>query len=144
MPAAPTRQLLRLQARLRKHTAALAALARADFVLRGSLMQRYLPCGTASCRCHTDSAQLHGPYWQWSTRVRGKSVTRMLTPEQAQRYQAWMHNGQRLEAILTELHDISIQATGLLLAQARSQHPRQSAGARKPSRRRPKLRKSVK
>ena|SRR5712691_6108291 len=133
MPAAPDRQLARLWARFRKHA---AALAPEDFVLKGSLIQRYLPCGTPSCRCHADRAQLHGPYWQWSTRVRGKTVTRMLTPGQARRYKQWMKNGQRLETILTAMHDISLRAAGLLLAPER-----ESATLRPPSRRRPQPRK---
>ncbi len=135
MPTAPDRELARLRARFRKHA---AALAPEDFVLKGSLLQRYLPCGTPSCRCHADPAQRHGPYWQWSTRVRGKTVTRMLTPGQAQRYQQWMQNGQRLEKILTELHDISLRAAGLLLAPER-----ESTMPRQPSRRRTTPRKSA-
>jgi hypothetical protein len=134
MPAAPDRQLARLRARFRKHA---AALAPEDFVLKGSLMQRYLPCGTPSCRCHADPAQWHGPYWQWSTRVRGKTVTRMLTPGQAQRYQQWMKNGQRLEKLLTEMYDISVRAAGLL-------SPKREAATRpKPSPRRTPPRKST-
>jgi hypothetical protein len=134
MPGAPDRQLARLRARFRKHA---AALAPEDFVLKGSLLQRYLPCGTPSCRCHADPTQWHGPYWQWSTRVRGKTVTRMLTPGQAQRYQQWMKNGQRLEEVLSELHDISLRAAGLLAPE------RASATLRQPSRRRTKPRKSA-
>lgn len=142
MPTAPdrqlARQLARLRARFRRHAAALAALAPADFVLKGSLIQRYLPCGTPGCRCHTDSDQLHGPYWQWTTRIGGKTVTRMLSPQQVERYEQWMKNGQRVDKILTEMHAISVQATGLLLTQ-----DRQSATVRTPPRRRTKPRKSV-
>jgi hypothetical protein len=134
MPAAPDRQLARLRARFRQHA---AALAPPDFVLKGSLIQRYLPCGTPSCRCHADPAQLHGPYWQWSTRIRGKTVTRMLTSGQAQRYQEWMKNGQRLDQILTAMHDISVRAAGLLSPK------RASATLPKPSPRRTPPRKST-
>jgi hypothetical protein len=105
-----------LKERFRKRA---AGLAQADFVLKGSVVQRFLPCGTASCHCHADPPQLHGPYWQWSTRVNGKTVTRMLTADQARRYHEWMKNWKQMEKILEDMHALSTQAADLLLAQDR-------------------------
>lgn len=130
MPTAPERELARLKERYRKRV---AKLARADFVLKGSVVQRFLPCGTASCHCHADPLQLHGPYWQWSTRAHGKTVSRMLTADQARRYQEWMQNWQQMGEILDDMHAISTQAADLLLAQ-----DRQSGKTRTPPRRRTK------
>lgn len=37
--------------------------------------------GTPGCRCKADPPQLHGPYWQWTRKVAGKTVT--LPPPQS-------------------------------------------------------------
>lgn len=135
MPPARERQLRRLRERYRKHA---AELTQVGFILKGSLVQRFLPCGTPSCRCHADPPRLHGPYWQWSSKVRGKTVSRMLTEDQARRYQEWMANGKRFAKIVNNLHDLSSQADAILRAQERT-----SAKTHTTSRRRTKSRKSA-
>jgi hypothetical protein len=52
-----------------------AALAEIGIVLRGSLTERYMPCGRAGCRCQATPPRLHGPYFQWTTKVEGKTRT---------------------------------------------------------------------
>lgn len=117
MPSAAPRQLARLRARYEKHA---AQLAKIGFMLRGSVTQRFLPCGTPSCRCHSDPSRRHGPYWQWTSKVKGKTVSRMLTEEQARRYRQWIANWKRFEEIADALHDISAQADALVHAQERA------------------------
>jgi len=119
MPSAREPQLARLRDRYEKRA---AELAQVGFMLKGSVVQRFLPCGTPSCRCHTDPARLHGPYWQWSGKVRGKSVSRMLREDQLPRYRKWMKNWKRIEKILNEMHDISSQADVIFRAQERQSH----------------------
>jgi len=135
MPPARERQLRRLRERYRKHA---AELAQVGFILKGSLVQRFLPCGTPSCRCHADPPRLHGPYWQWSSKVAGKTVSRMLSEDQARRYQQWMANGKRFAEIVNKLHNLSSQADAILLAQERT-----SAKTHTTSRPRTKTRKSA-
>lgn len=108
-------------ARLRRRYRQLARrLADVDFIAKGSITQRYLPCGKPACRCHADPPQLHGPYWQWSTAVEGKTVTRNLTEQQARLYQQWIGNRKQLEAILEEMQAVATQATDLLLGEIQS------------------------
>lgn len=134
MPPARARQLARLRERFQKRA---TELTQVGFILKGSLVQRFLPCGTPSCRCHADPPRLHGPYWQWSSKVGGKTVSRMLTEDQARRYQEWMANGKRFAEIVNNLHDLSSQADAILLAQERK-----PAKTHTTSRRRAKPRKS--
>ena len=110
MPLAPDRQLARLRARCAKHA---AELAKVGFMLKGTVTQRMLPCGSPGCRCHGDPPQLHGPYWQWTSKVRGKTVSRMLSKDQARRYQEWIANWKRFEQLAAAMHDLSTQADGL-------------------------------
>jgi hypothetical protein len=51
------------------------------FVCSGSVAApRYNYCGKANCRCQGDPPQPHGPYFQWTAKVDGKTVNRRLRP----------------------------------------------------------------
>jgi hypothetical protein len=87
-----------------------AALARIDWALPGSIVERRMRCGKRNCRCKYDPPQLHGPYLQWTRTVDGKTVTKLLTPEQLSRYQPWIDNTARLRQLVTELEALTVQA----------------------------------
>ena len=53
-----------------------AELARTGLALPGTLIQRRMRCGWASCGCHADPPQLHGPYWQWTRKMAAKTICR--------------------------------------------------------------------
>ena len=125
MPPFSQQRLARLRRRYRQLA---LSLAEVDFIAKGSVIQRHLPCGKSTCRCHADPPQLHGPYWQWSTAVEGKTVTRSLTEEQARLYQEWIGNRKQLEAILERMQAIAAEAAELLLAEAQPAPRSRSAG----------------
>jgi hypothetical protein len=129
MTRAEARRLHASQARIQQLTSELAASN--DFVSPGSVVRRFMRCGKPSCRCHADPPQLHGPYWQWTRAVNGKTLTRNLTEEQARLYQGWIANRRRLTKILAEMDKVSEQAATILLQQPdahSSEHaPRQDA-----------------
>jgi hypothetical protein len=104
----PTAGHRRTQQRLQRQLR--AALSEVDFALPGSITQRMMRCGNPRCRCRDDPPQLHGPYWQWTRKVAGKTVTRRLTPEQAERYQTWIDNARRLRELLHQLETLSAAA----------------------------------
>ena len=86
-------------------------LADVGFVLPGTLTERLTRCGRANCHCHADPPQLHGPYHQWTRKVRGKTVTRILTDDQLADYQNWFDNQRRLRALIAELETLSLAIT---------------------------------
>ncbi|MGH8961683.1 MAG: DUF6788 family protein [Jatrophihabitantaceae bacterium] len=81
-----------------------------DYALPGTLARRFMRCGKANCRCKADPPVLHGPYWHWTRTVAGKTHTRSLNAEQAQRYQPWFDNARRLRELLTDLEERSLRA----------------------------------
>lgn len=87
-----------------------ADLTGSGFALPGTLASRYMRCGKTNCRCKAEPPVLHGPYLHWTRTVAGKTVTRTLTPEQAQRYQPWFDNARRLRELLTDLETRSLRA----------------------------------
>ena len=93
-------------------------LATVGFVSPGSVVSRYTSCGKPGCRCQADPPQRHGPYYQWSCAVAGKTVSRRLTEDQAQLYQGWIANRRSIEQLLTQMEQTSAAAADLLLHQA--------------------------
>ena len=87
-----------------------AEMARIGFCLPGSLVEQMRRCSTAGCRCHSDPARLHGPYRLWTRKVGGKTVTKVLTEEQYERYRPWAENARRLHELVTELEQLSVVA----------------------------------
>ncbi len=58
-------------------------IATKDYILNGSLTERYKQCGKATCRCYEDSEHWHGPYWIFTRKENGKTITRTLNKTQA-------------------------------------------------------------
>lgn len=109
------RELDRYQTRLRALAQELTTIG---FISRGSLIRRHMRCGTPSCRCQADPPQLHGPYWQWTTKQGGKTVTRRLSEKEARLYRAWIANRRRLERIVAQMEGVSRRAAPALLRNA--------------------------
>ncbi len=86
-----------------------AGLAAAGFALPGTLTERMTRCGHPGCRCHADPPRLHGPYHQWTRKINGKTVTRILTDDQLADYQPWFDNQRRLRSLIAELETLSQQ-----------------------------------
>jgi len=86
----------------------LTKLARTGKILPGSIQQRHTRCGRPGCACQADPPRPHGPYWQWTRKVAGKTVTRRLTTEQTEHYRPWIENDRRIRELLTRLETIAI------------------------------------
>jgi hypothetical protein len=84
-----------------------AGLASTGFALPGTLTERMTRCGHPTCRCHADPPRLHGPCHQWTRKIAGKTVTRILTDDQLADYQPWFDNQRRLRALVAELETLS-------------------------------------
>ena len=108
----------RLERYERAYRALAAELAGLGFISPGSVVVRYTTCGKAGCRCQADPPLRHGPYYQWSRAVAGKTVSRRLTEGEAELYRGWIANRRRLEEIVARMEQISAAAGGLLLRQA--------------------------
>lgn len=61
-----------------RHKALARRIADIGFIWQGSVSERYLKCGKATCACQKDPDSRHGPYYYWTTKVAGKSVAKKL------------------------------------------------------------------
>ncbi len=105
VPPGPSLERLEL-----RHHALLSELADIGLVLRGSIARRMTRCGQPTCGCKASPPRLHGPYYLWTRKVAGKTVTAQLTPEHAALCQAWSHNMRKLDRIVRELQAIGLKA----------------------------------
>ena len=55
-----------------------------------------------------DPPRPHGPYRWWTRKVKGKTVTQILTDEQWSDYELWFDNARRLRELLAELEALSL------------------------------------
>jgi hypothetical protein len=85
------------------------------FVRPGSLVRRFMPCGKPSCRCMADPPVLHGPYYQWTIKVLGKTKTLRLSAEQARLGAEWIANHRKLKDIVRRMEALSLKETNRLL-----------------------------
>ena len=86
-----------------------AQLAKGGYALPGSIIMRHTRCQHLGCRCRAEPPQLHGPYPTWTHKIGGKTITRTLTMEQAERYQTWIDAGRELRELVNELETLTIE-----------------------------------
>ena len=92
-----------------------AQLLAVDYIWHGSVTRRRQMCGQASCRCHRDPDARHGPYAYWTTKIGGKTVSRLLTAAEADLYEAWIKNRQHLEKTVAALKKVAEKAAPIIL-----------------------------
>ncbi len=85
-----------------------AELASLGPVLPGTLTERRLTCTHAGCGCHRDAARRHGPYWYWTRKVDGKTVTKVLSAQQVEEYRPWLEANKRLRALVQEFQQLGV------------------------------------
>ena len=108
----------RLEEYHRRHRELAAQIAEIGFVAAGSVTRRYTRCTSAGCRCNANPPTRHGPYWQWTAKVNGKTVTKRLTDREAELYQEWIANDRRIRALLDQIRTVDAKAAELLLKEA--------------------------
>jgi hypothetical protein len=110
----------RLTAYQRSYRQLAERVAEIGYIAAGSITRRHTRCGTPGCRCHADPPQPHGPYWQWTTKIDGKTVTRRLSPTEADLYQQWINNDRELRALIDQMRRVAAKATELIMKEAAS------------------------
>jgi hypothetical protein len=81
----------------------------------GSVIRRYMPCGNMTCRCMAAPPELHGPYYQWSHKIGGKTRSLRLSEDQARLAREWADNYKCLKKLLRRMDRLSLQETDRIL-----------------------------
>lgn len=75
-------------------------LSAMQYLSSGTLLKRTKVCGNPRCRCASDPAARHGPYYEWSYLKAGKLRHRVLTAEQASLMRLAIANYRRAKKLL--------------------------------------------
>jgi len=107
------------QSEAQRYEALKRQIAELPPIRRGSVVRRFMPCGKPGCRCQASPPRLHGPYYQWTRKVQGKTVTTRLDPGQAKLLREWIQNGRRLDRLVRQMEQVSLRLTERRLRQHR-------------------------
>ncbi len=88
------------------------------YFLKGTVLKRMMKCGHLNCACQRDASRRHGPYFEWTYKVKGKTVNVKLSPQAAPLYQAATKQHRKLKAALARLERLSRTALTRLAKQA--------------------------
>jgi hypothetical protein len=99
-------------------------LQNVQYFCKGTVLERKMKCGQPGCACHTEPAKRHGPYWEWTYKVNGKTVHESLTPETGPLYKTASRQHRKLKLILARLERFSRAALQSVARKAQSPHNR--------------------
>jgi hypothetical protein len=127
---APKNALRRLEhsAILERHAQRFRELKRGieplEYFCKGTVLKRMMKCGKAHCACASDPTKRHGPYFELTYKVNGKTVNVKLSPEAAPLYQAASRQYRNLKTLLNRLEKLSqtILRHQAKLAQSQQRH----------------------
>lgn len=91
-----------------------------EYFLKGTVLKRMMKCGRPQCACHRDPAQRHGPYFEWTYKVAGKTVNVKLSSQAAPLYQAATKQHRKLKNLLARMERSSRTAIAYLAKQVDS------------------------
>lgn len=74
---------------------------------RGTLLERYLPCGKPGCHCARPGSKGHGPKFSLTYKVQGKTKTEYIPEDQVKQVREQLANHQRFVALCRELVEIN-------------------------------------
>ena len=63
-----------------------------DYISVGTLSKTFKQCGKANCRCSKAKEYWHGPYYIWTRKENGKTITKCLSAEQAKHCKSALKN----------------------------------------------------
>ena len=103
----PINAQIRLAKLRHDYEAAKAQIQALGYVIPGTLLKRKYRCGKPNCRCTTQN-DLHGPYYQWTRKVSGKTVSTNLDKKAVPKVKEWIKNHQRLRKLCRRLEKTSL------------------------------------
>src|ERR1035437_11185319 len=93
-------------------------LQQLDYFLKGTVLKRMIKCGQPQCACHRDPSRRHGPYFEWTYKVKGKTINVKLSAQAAPLYLAATKQNHKLKAVLAKMERWSRAALARLAKQA--------------------------
>ena len=62
-----------------------------------------------------DPPIMHGPYYQWTYKIKGKTVTLRLSKAQAEQCRNWIRNHRQMKKLVRRMEVLSLKETDRIL-----------------------------
>jgi len=72
-------------------------------------MYLYRKCGKPNCGCKDNPRMRHGPYFIWTRKEKGKTITRSLSKKQAERCLGYIKNFKKMEKIIGKSSEMVLE-----------------------------------
>lgn len=89
-------------------------VAEMDYILTGTILKKFSMCGKKTCACKEDKKNWHGPYYIWTRKENGKTVTKSLSATQVKMCKKALANKKKLNEIIEQWMRESIEALDAL------------------------------
>lgn len=80
-----------------------------DYICSGTLLQRSLVCGKNNCHCKAPNPSLHGPYYYWSRRFKGRQISKVVSKGQARIIKLAIANNKKALGLLRRWEERTIK-----------------------------------
>lgn len=90
----------------RRYQRLAARLAKLQVMAQGTITERTIERGTGAA---SDKKKVYGPYYQWTFKDKGKTVTVNLASGQAKEYQHAIDEHRKMEGIVEEMRQLSLK-----------------------------------
>lgn len=94
---------------------------------RGTLIERYLPCGKPGCHCTRPGSKGHGPKYSLTYKIDGKTKTEYIPMDQVERVREQLANHQRFVRLCRELVEINEKICRLRVQEKSSEAKKNSS-----------------
>jgi len=82
-------------------------LTHIDVFKKGSISKRMMTCGNLNCLCHSDKQARHGPYYYWTSKIKGKSTAILIPADMLTEVRGYLENYQQFSRIIDGLTALS-------------------------------------
>jgi hypothetical protein len=93
-----------------------------EYFCKGTVLERRMKCGQPNCACQRDPAKRHGPYWEWTYKLHGKTVNVKLAPRAGPLYKTAARQYRSLKSLINRLERLSHSALAAQAKQAKAQN----------------------
>ena len=111
-------RIIRLRTRYNNLT---AQLKETGLILQGTITERII-------EPLNDKEKTYGPYYQWTRKIRAKTITVNLSHSQVKEYQAAIENNKRLEKTIKDMRDLSLKICDATTAGVKKRKPGKITG----------------
>lgn len=82
-------------------------LANIGYICQGSIGIVYTRCGNDYCACAKNPHAKHGPYFMWTRKEKGKTVSKRLDKKQVALLKSYMKNYNYLKNVIAIMKSLS-------------------------------------